>query len=1018
MALEKKQNGRKSLPALASDNTILKLLTLFIENADDYAILLLDSNGMVLNCNRGAEQLSGYACTEIIGFSFTLFYTKEDIKNHKPQIILDTALKQGNYEEDCWQVRKDGSRYIANILTTSIYDKDKNHCSFGIIIQDITEQKLAEETLMENKKKLKAVYENSGIAIMLLNENGFIDCNSRALEIFGIKRKEDFINVHPAKLSAPFQVDGTESFEAAQKKISTAFQTGFNRFEWIHRHANGQDFPAEITLTAFDYDEEHLLLASIKDISQNKKSEEALWESENRFRSLVETTSDWIWETDARGVYTYSSPSVENILGYTTKEILGKTPFDFILPEESEKIAAIFQRIFANREPIVRLENTNRHKDGRLAILETNAAPFFNFSGQILGYRGVNRDITERKLAEGKISYISKVQNLILENSTMGIAFVRNRTFEWANSRLAELLRLSIGQLQNAPTRIIYPSDEMYEDLGKTAYQTMSKGKRSDSTYQLQRGDRTLFWCRFIGKALNPANPNEGSIWMIEDITKRIQAEEALKKSQANLQALIENTDDRVWSVDCNYNFTTINSNLQQDIKTIYEIELKMGDNISVLPPSLYIPWKERYDRALQGETFTIIDQYPSESTNAYVEISLHPIYMEKQITGVTCFSRDITQKKVAEEALRLSRSKLTLAMDIAKLANWEYDVKSNLFLHNDRFYALYGTTVEEQGGQYISPEDYARKFVHPEDINMVKDEIDKALATDDPNYSNQVEHRIVRTDGKIRYVVVRYIIQKDESGKTIKTYGVNQDITDQKKNEFELRDLNATKDKFFSIIAHDLKTPFNSIIGFSDLMVEQIQEKNYEEIDEYARIIKKSSLQAMDLLMNLLEWSRLQTGKIKFNPESIKIASLINEVTELLIPSAQHKSISISKEIQQNILVIVDKYMVSTILRNLISNAIKFTNPGGKIVISVEYKQNELMITVSDNGVGIPKDTLGKLFQLGENNSTTGTQNEKGTGLGLLLCKDFVEKHGGKIWAESELGKGSIFKFILPAGF
>lgn len=1018
MALEKKQTGGKSLPALASDNTILKLLTLFIENADDYAILLLDSNGIVQNCNRGAEHLSGYTCAEIIGNSFTLFYTEENIKSHKPQTALDTALKQGSYEENSWQIRKDGSRYIANILVTSIYDKDKNHCGFGIIIQDITEQKLAEEALMENKKKLKAVYENSGIAIMLLNENGFIDCNSRTLEIFGIEKKEDFINVHPAKLSAPFQIDGTESFEAAQEKISTAFQTGFNRFEWIHRHANGQDFPAEVTLTAFDYGEEHLLLATVRDISPYKKSEEALLENENRFRSLVETTSDWIWATDANGVYTYSSPSAENILGYTTEEILGKTPFDFIIPEKSKKIANIFRQIIAKRESIIRLENVNLHKDGRIVILETNGVPFFNFSGQLLGYRGVDRDITERKLAEEKIRHISKVQNLILENSTMGIAFVRNRIFEWTNSRLAELLRLPIDQIQGASTRIVYPSDEMYEDLGKTAYPTMSKGKRSDSTYQLQRSDGTLFWCRFIGKALDPANPNEGSIWMLEDITKRIQAEEALKKSQANLQALIENTNDRVWSVDCNYNFTTINNNLQRDIKTIYEIELKTGDNISFLPPSLYIPWKERYDRVLQGETFTIIDHYQSENANAYIEVSLHPISVDGQITGVTCFSRDITQKKVAEEALRLSQSKLTLAMDIAKLANWEYDVKSNLFLHNDRFYALYGTTVEEQGGQYISPEDYARKFVHPEDINMVKDEIDKALATDDPNYFNQIEHRIVRTDGEIRYIVVRYIIQKNEKGKTIKLYGANQDITDQKRTEFELRDLNATKDKFFSIIAHDLKSPFNVIIGFSELLAEEAKESNNTTFEEYASLIKSSAIQTFGLLENLLEWASSQRGKIPFKPESIILNKLYNEEISVFNDMAVKKNIELISFFPENLTVTVDRNMLRTILRNLISNAIKFTHRNGNVKVTAIKKENAIEIAVSDNGIGMTQENVEKLFNMDTNTSTRGTENEKGTGLGLLLCKEFVEKHGGKIWAESEPGKGSTFKFILPAGF
>jgi len=251
---------------------------------------------------------------------------------------------------------------------------------------------------------------------------------------------------------------------------------------------------------------------------------------------------------------------------------------------------------------------------------------------------------------------------------------------------------------------------------------------------------------------------------------------------------------------------------------------------------------------------------------------------------------------------------------------------------------------------------------------------------------------------------------------------GFTIDITEQKlaeqalkEREASLRELNATKDKFFSIIAHDLKSPFNGIIGFSNVLVQQIQEKDYAAIEEYAGIIENSSQQAMDLLMNLLEWSQSQTGKMVFNPENINIVDLINKSTELLNVSAQQKFIVIYKEVPESYFISADKAMVSTILRNLISNAIKFTNVGGEIVISTVQMPNELMVSVSDNGVGIDKESISKLFRIDKSQSTLGTENEKGTGLGLLLCKEFVERHGGKIWVESEPGRGSKFFFSIP---
>lgn len=230
-----------------------------------------------------------------------------------------------------------------------------------------------------------------------------------------------------------------------------------------------------------------------------------------------------------------------------------------------------------------------------------------------------------------------------------------------------------------------------------------------------------------------------------------------------------------------------------------------------------------------------------------------------------------------------------------------------------------------------------------------------------------------------------------------------------------ELMGLNATKDKFFSIIGHDLKNPFQSIIGFSELLEEQIKEKDYNGIEEYAAIIKNSSQRAMALLGNLLEWSSSQTGRMKFSPENFDIVPLIDEIVVFLEDSAHKKAIAISKGVPENASVFADKAMIGTILRNLVSNAIKFTHPEGHITISINQTQKDLTISVIDNGVGIKEEDRENLFRIDKNHSTKGTRAEMGTGLGLLLCKEFIEKHNGIIVVESEVGKGSIFSFTLP---
>jgi Signal transduction histidine kinase len=230
-----------------------------------------------------------------------------------------------------------------------------------------------------------------------------------------------------------------------------------------------------------------------------------------------------------------------------------------------------------------------------------------------------------------------------------------------------------------------------------------------------------------------------------------------------------------------------------------------------------------------------------------------------------------------------------------------------------------------------------------------------------------------------------------------------------------ELQELNVSKDKFFSIIAHDLKNPFQTIIGFSEMLKEEMKDGDNAAGQNYAGLINASAIQTFRLLENLLEWANSQRGKVTFSPVSINLRELVNEEFGVLIDMAKGKNIELKSSFDDSLTFIADKNMINTILRNLISNAIKFTHKNGKVELKAIINNKQVEISVSDNGIGMKNETMAKLFRLDGNLSTRGTENEKGTGLGLFLCKEFVEKHGGRIWVESEYGKGSTFKFTLP---
>ncbi|MFO7828742.1 MAG: PAS domain-containing sensor histidine kinase [Bacteroidales bacterium] len=309
-------------------------------------------------------------------------------------------------------------------------------------------------------------------------------------------------------------------------------------------------------------------------------------------------------------------------------------------------------------------------------------------------------------------------------------------------------------------------------------------------------------------------------------------------------------------------------------------------------------------------------------------------------------------------------------------------------------------------------------EMVHPEDQEKTAAELQKMIVGTSAGGA-QYRHR--HKNGG--WVYLEAFGSNQIQNPNIRSIILNvRDITERKKaeqavreSEIRLSELNATKDKFFSIIAHDLLSPFNSIVGFSNILANQIKQKDHEGIEKYAAIIKDSSEQALNLLTNLLEWSRAQTGKIKFNPEYFELITEINEVIELLSNPAQQKSINIHKDLPHNLPVFGDKLMIHAVLRNLISNAVKFTPGEGDIKISAEQKNDTILVSVEDNGVGIKEENRDKLFRLEGNYSMPGTQDEKGTGLGLLLCAEFIKIHGGNIDFESEAGKGSRFYFTLP---
>ncbi len=411
----------------------------------------------------------------------------------------------------------------------------------------------------------------------------------------------------------------------------------------------------------------------------------------------------------------------------------------------------------------------------------------------------------------------------------------------------------------------------------------------------------------------------------------------------------------------------------------------------------------------------------------------IKPVRKQKLFSAIKKQADIIVSKKKLieqEQALKESEEKLKTVLDNASDSIVLHDLNGKMLIINKEFCQRLGYTHDEAMKlipKKINTPAYAAKV--PKHMEML---IEKGHVV------FETEH--ITKSRKVIPIEVNARLINLANQKVI--ISVGRDITERKKAEQEiqnqnqqLKKLNATKDKFFSIIAHDLKSPFNTMLGFSKLLIKKFDVHDRDSQKKFLDIIKKDIQHTYKLLENLLTWSRSQRGKIDFNPEKINLFLLSNETIELLYQSAENKSIKIINQTPKNLFIDADKDMLSTILRNLISNAIKFTKKNGAIEIGCDFidlinlesnnslelrmhksvPSRSLQISVKDSGIGIEKQKQSELFKIAKNTSLKGTEGEIGTGLGLILCKEFVEAHGGKIWVESELGKGSKFIFTLP---
>jgi PAS domain S-box-containing protein len=960
-----------------------------------------------------------------------------------------------------------GSTRIYDALIVPEKDNSGNVSSIISIARDITEMKLAENTLRESEQKLKYHLENSPLAVIEWDKDfNILQWSTEAERIFGLM-KEEVLGVRIDLLNIIYH----EDLPLVQKTISRLVSGKELKVISQNRYYDKAGEIIEcIWYNSVLLDENGKMssvMSLVEDVTILKRIEKELLESRESYKELVTNARSMIFKLDNNGKITFINEFALNFFGFHKKELLGKPVLGTIVSEKESTGRALdkmVENIIDDPDKYSINVNENIKKNGEKAWVEWHNKTLYDESGIKSGHLAIGVDITKRKKAEEALMESERKLRSVLDATQESIyMFDRSGLICMSNSTgLSRLKKTNENEVLGH-----HFSEFMTAQTAKRRWEMMEEvfTKAAPLDFEDERD------CRIYHHNFSPVLKDKEVVSVVSyssDITDRKRNESKLLESEDRFRTIAE-------SLTVMISITRICDSILTFINEPFErtYGFKKAELVEKEAPDVFF---SPHDYTKVNDILLIngaIDNMEvkvkkRDGTPFWIMTSTRTINFMGEPSYLTA-SIDITDTKSAqEELLRLNR---TLNA---------HSKSSHAMMHTTNEYNYLNTVckiiIEDCGYSMVwvgYAENDKRKSVRPvaffgfdkgyiDQMNITWDDTDRgrgptgtAIRTGKPSicknmqtdpafepwkkaalergYSSSLVLPLI-TEEKTFGAISIYSEEPDSfSEPEIKllseladdlAYGISfLRLTESereaarivKKSESKLKELIVTKDKFFNIVAHDLKNPFTSLLGSSELLYDNIDHMSSENIRKLALILNDSAKGGFAILQNLLDWSRSQTGLIKFNPEKINLKIAIDENIDNLQLQVHNKDIILKSELEDELFIIADKNMINTVLRNLLSNAVKYTFKNGTIVVSVLRKPEEITITVKDTGIGISDDKAGVLFKLENSLSLPGTEKEQGTGLGLKLCKEFTERMGGRIWVESTPGKGSKFKFTIP---
>ncbi|MEI6062230.1 MAG: PAS domain S-box protein, partial [Bacteroidota bacterium] len=505
----------------------------------------------------------------------------------------------------------------------------------------------------------------------------------------------------------------------------------------------------------------------------------------------------------------------------------------------------------------------------------------------------------------------------------------------------------------------------------------------------------------------------------LNDISERKRSELAARKADARNLAMISNISDVIGILDANGIMTFKSPNIEKRFGWLPEDRLGTSGFATIHPDDLeYVQSIFSLLLGTDNSVQTLECRYGcKDGSYKPIELTASNLLNDPTINGILINYHDISARKAREEEKQNSEALiriLSTAINQSPVTTVMTDLEGNIEFVNPKFVETTGYSAEEALGQN------ARLLQAGEKSRAEYKELWDTILSGQ-NWYGTFHNR--KKSGELYWESAVISPVKDEKDSIIHFLAVKEDITLRLKAEQEIKlkneelsKLNAEKDKFFAIVAHDLRGPLGGFMGLTEMMADKEQHFAAADIQEMTVQLSRSARQTFNLLENLLEWSQMENGLNGFSPQKLKLSQVVRDCMNIVSESARKKEIGVFADITDEPTVFADKNMLKTVIRNLLSNAIKYTPNGGSVNISAGLSENNTVtVSVRDTGIGMDDELLKSLFLVGANIKRPGTQGESSTGLGLQLCKEFVEKQGGRIWVESEQEKGSVFHFTLP---